>query len=98
MKYFVILIILILTGCSSNELVILQGKTQLLKQPYPLNYPSKINNEVIIELFDGIELELISSGVDKDYKYYKVQLSDGTKGYLVYDGSFNLKNKNGEYK
>ena len=79
-------------GCSSNLTVYIEGPTKLLKEPYPLNYPSTNPqpNEIVTVLKKGDVGEVLSSDYGKDYKVYKVKMRDGKIGYLIYGDNFKV--------
>lgn len=87
-----LLIILTSIGCSSKSIVVIEGPTELLKEPYPIGYPSTNPhpNEIVSVLKKGDVGEVLSYDYGKDYKYYKVKMNDGKIGYLIFGDNFKI--------
>ncbi len=91
----IFLILFSVVGCSNTLLLIVEGPTKLLKNPYPDNYPSTNPqpNEIISMLKNGDEGEVLDSIYGKDYKAYKVKMKDGKTGYLINGDNFKVLKK-----
>ncbi|WDT74384.1 MAG: hypothetical protein MPW16_14115 [Candidatus Manganitrophus sp.] len=77
-----------LSGCS-RELAIIEGSTEVLEEPFPKEYPG-VSNKVIEVLQSGQEVEITGSQTGKDFKAYKMHLSDGRSGYIIAGGRFKV--------
>lgn len=81
------------SGCNDSGKVIFYESTDVLQNPYPLDYPSAkpIQNKVIAVLNRGDEALIITHNYGKDYLAYKVRLADGRIGYVIYkEGAFRI--------
>lgn len=69
-----------------GDLVITENHIDVLKEPYPLNYPSTKPrpNTVIAVLKKGERVKVINYRYGKDYMVYKIKLQDGRNGYVIY--------------
>lgn len=78
------------TESNDVSIVLIEGPANLIKKPYPLNYPSTNPqpNEVISNLKAGDEGEVLDWSYEKDYKVYKVKMKDGKVGYLIHGENF----------
>lgn len=65
-----------------KELAIIEGSTEVLEEPFPKEYPG-VSNKVIEVLQSGQEVEITGSQTGKDFKAYKMHLSDGRSGYII---------------
>ncbi|MBN1907071.1 MAG: hypothetical protein JW927_18475 [Deltaproteobacteria bacterium] len=88
--YVIFLFMSTFMACNNNTTVLIEGPANLLKNPYPLNYPSTNPqpNEVISNLKAGDEGEVLDWSYEKDYKVYKVKMKDGKIGYLIHGDNF----------
>jgi hypothetical protein len=79
-----------LTGCDQQRRLkeVLTDQMVVLESPYPLDYPSTNpqKNRVIAKLHHGEQFYLRGEDFGKDYKYFKVELLSGQKGYVIYEG------------
>ncbi len=91
-KYLILTIMIAFMGCGDNVKVIIEGPTNLLMNPYPLNYPTTNpkENAVISQLKKGDEGEVLDYKYGKDFKAYKVELKNGKIGYLISGDNFRI--------
>jgi len=79
-----LLTVLILFGCSREEVLVIDGASELLEAPYPMNYPSSSPkpNRVMRILKDQTVM-ILQERVEKDYVVYKIETDDGERGYVL---------------
>jgi len=70
--------------------LVIQGPTQLLENPYPLNYPSTNPqpNKVLAVFQNGETVEFTNISYGKDFRVFEVKTAD-RHGYIV-DGEFSV--------
>jgi len=61
-----------------------EGKADLLEEPYPMGYPSSDPhpNRILAGL-NNERVTILSERVDKDFKVYRVRTADGKVGYVL---------------
>ena len=82
-KVIVIVLALVLCSCiQEHRVLVLEQKTELLRQPYPLNYPSSapISNS-IVRVLSPENVTILSDSYRKDFHVYQVRDSLGNTGY-----------------
>ncbi len=73
-------------GCDNSQIMIIKKQIDVLKNPYPMNYPSSnpMQNSVIDVLSKGERVKILGHIYGKDYLVYKVRLGNGRIGYVIY--------------
>lgn len=91
-KLPIAVLIIIIVGCSSSSTVLIEMPTKLLKNPYPIDYPSTNPqpNEIVSILKVGDQGRVLDITYGKDYRVYKVKMNDGKTGYLVGGDTFKI--------
>ena len=82
-----------LLGCEDAKLMIINNSTEVLENPYPMKYPSTkpLPNKVIGVLHRADKVKILSQEFGKDYLVYKIRLTDGSIGYVIYtDNAFQV--------
>lgn len=80
----VIAALVVSAGCARAVLQVDANGTELLRKPYPLNYPSSAPqpNRVLRELKNE-RVQITSTTVEKDFLVYQVETADGSVGYVI---------------
>lgn len=74
-----------LCGCNVHHCeLFMDGRTQLLREPYPMGYPTSkpAQNEVLAELI-AQKAVVLDDRYEKDFHLYKVKTADGRAGYVI---------------
>jgi hypothetical protein len=82
-----------IVSCKNDDKsVVINGPSQLLQNPFPLNHPSKnpVPNKVVFVLEKGEKGKIITIKTEKDFRVYKVEMMDGKKGYLIHGDNFTI--------
>ena len=68
----------------------------VVDQPYPPNYPSSkpINPRIVATLHRGGRLYVRNQEADKDFMYYTVELPNGQRGYVIFNGDWPFQQHN----
>ena len=79
----------IIFSCSKeNEIIIISKQTLLLKKPMGEN---AIGNDVISVLDKGERGIIIGITYSKEFMFYKMRTYDGREGFVIYNGSNEIK-------
>lgn len=77
----------VVSSCSRDHMraIVADAPLQVLERPSPMDYPSTAPepNRVLATVPAGERLVVIGRGYEKDYAYYRVELADGRKGYVI---------------
>lgn len=80
-------IVVAASSCSRGRpsAIIADEPLQVLERPSPIDYPTTnpLPNSVLDTLPPGTRLAVTESGIEKDYMYYRVELPDGRKGFVI---------------
>jgi len=99
-QLMVVAVVTALLGCSSGcsgahrtggqECIVARHNLRVLENPYPLNYPSTnpLPNKAIAELPSGAQVRIVERGYGKAFMYFAVELSEGQRGYVIYEGGY----------
>jgi hypothetical protein len=90
-------VLLALTGCRSRvQTEVVVEQIDVVDQPYPPNYPSTapINPRTIATLHRGDRVYVHDQEADKDFMYYAVELQNGQRGYVIYNGDWPFRQHN----
>jgi hypothetical protein len=80
----VALVLLLLSCAREHRVLEIQQQTELLQEPYPLNYPSTAPKQnSIIRVLTPQRVIIVSDSYEKDYHVYRVLDSQGNKGYII---------------
>ncbi len=78
------LMFLLLSCTREHRVLAIEQQTELLQQPYPLNYPSTAPMpNSIIRVLPPQSLTILSDSYGKDYHVYRVLDSQGNSGYII---------------
>jgi len=74
-----------LASCTSeHRVLVIQQQTELLREPYPLNYPSTAPMpNAIIQMLQPQSVVILSDRYEKDYHVYRIRDSLGHEGYII---------------
>lgn len=76
---------LLLVSCTNEyRVLVIQQHTELLQEPYPLNYPSTAPMpNVVIRVLQPQCVAILNDRYQKDYQVFKVRDSLGEEGYVI---------------
>lgn len=82
----------LVTGCgSSKESLLLHEATVMLKEPGLQNLDNPDNQITVLP--KGTKIVVLNKEYGKDYLAYKVETSDGLKGYIIHSSKITLTNQ-----
>jgi hypothetical protein len=77
-----------MAGCSSRVLSeVVVDQIDVVDAPFPPGYPSS-NPRKIATLHHGERVYVRGQDYGKDYMYYTVELANGQRGYVIYNGQW----------
>lgn len=81
-------------GCAQDNVLMIEGASELLEAPYPMNYPSsspKPNR--VLRVVKDQEVYILQEQSEKDYLVYKVRTNSGEEGFIVARSNMHKKHK-----
>jgi SH3 domain-containing protein len=76
----------VVSGCGPRVLSeVVVEQIDVVDAPFPPGYPSS-NSHKVATLRKGERVRVRGEAYAKDYMYYKVELPNGQRGYVIYNG------------
>jgi hypothetical protein len=92
-KLFVLLVAVVCVACDkAGSTVRASGAVEVYKT-FPKNEPG---NKVIAVLKPGDSAPVLATRHSKEFMFYKIRLTDGSEGYVMFGDDFKVANSQGQ--